>query len=196
MPNTPPDYCPDCGGRLEAVDPPSVQQCEDCGEYEFFNPIPTARVAVLDSGGRSPPGSAAKPHDGDAVLLVKVDIPDRDLWGTPGGMVEAGEDPDVAGARELEEETTLTVDPEDMVLFDSRTFVKFEATHKTCLCYAVDAADVAGTPAADDEVAEARFWTPAELAAAEDRLLTSWPEAYKDLQWWVDEGRAALDRAD
>ncbi|WP_123533157.1 NUDIX domain-containing protein [Halosimplex salinum] len=194
MPNTPPDYCPSCGGRLEPVDPPAVQRCADCGEYEFFNPIPTARIAVLDSGGRSLPGSAATPHDGDGVLLVKVDVPDRDLWGTPGGMVEAGEDPDVAGARELEEETTLTVDPADLVLFDARTFVKFEATHKTCLCYAVDAADVSGTPEADDEVADARFWTPDELAAAEDRLLTSWPEAYKDLQWWVDEGRAALER--
>lgn len=178
MPNTPPDYCPDCGGRLEPVDPPAVQRCADCGEYEFFNPIPTARVAVLD---------------GDAVLLVKVDVPDRDLWGTPGGMVEAGEDPDVAGARELEEETTLTVDPTDLVLFDARTFIKFEATHKTCLCYAVDAADVSGTPEADDEVAEVRFWTPAELDAAEDRLLTNWPEAYKDLRWWVENGRAALD---
>jgi len=197
MPNTPPDYCPDCGGPLEAVDPPAVQRCGDCGEYEFFNPIPTARLAVLDSGGRSPPGSAARPHDGAGVLLVKVDVPDRDLWGTPGGMVEAGEDPGEAGARELEEETTLSADPDDLVLFDARTFVKFEATHKTCLCYAVDYGDVSGTPEADDEVTEARFWTPAELAAADGhRLLTSWPEAYKDLEWWVEEGRTALERTD
>ncbi|MFB6139819.1 MAG: NUDIX hydrolase [Halosimplex sp.] len=166
MPNTPPDYCPDCGGELEPVDPPTVQRCVECGEYEFFNPIPTARIAVLD---------------GDAVLLVKVDVPDRDLWDTPGGMVEAGEDPDAVGARELEEETTLSVDPDDLVLFDARTFVKFEATHKTCLCYAVDYADVRGTPEADDEVVEAGFWTPEELAAADGhRLVTSWPEAYKD----------------
>ncbi|QLH82729.1 NUDIX hydrolase [Halosimplex pelagicum] len=193
MPNTPPDHCPDCGGRLEPVDPPAVQRCGDCGEYEFFNPIPTARVAVLDGTSSADEPSRA---DETSVLLAKVDVPDRDLWGTPGGMVEAGEDPDVAGARELDEETTLTVDPDDLALFDARTFVKFEATHKTCLCYAVDYADVSGTPRADDEVAAARFWTPAELAAADGhRLLTSWPESYKRLEWWVEEGRAALDRA-
>ncbi|WP_436910021.1 NUDIX domain-containing protein [Halosimplex marinum] len=179
MPNRPPDYCPRCGGRLEPVDPPSVQRCGECGNLEFFNPIPTARLAVLDA---------------DSVLLVKVDAPDRDLWGTPGGMVEAGEDPDVAGARELEEETTLTVDPDDLALFDARTFAKFGEVQKTCLCYAVDYADVSGTPAADDEVADARFWTPEELAAADDRLLTSWPDAYTDPEWWVEEGRAAVDR--
>jgi len=180
MANSPPDYCAYCGAELEAVDPPSVHYCESCDDYVFHNPIPTARVAVLD---------------GDAVLLVKVDVDGMDIWGTPGGMVEGAEDPDVTGARELEEETTLSVDPADMVLFDARSFVKFGTTHKTCLCYAVDAADVRGTPAADDEVAAARFWTPDELAAAPDGLLTSWPEAYKDLDWWVDNGRAALERA-
>jgi len=187
MPNTPPDYCPDCGGRLEAVDPPAVQRCGECGEYEFYNPIPTARVAVLGEGAE---------EESASLLLVKVDVPDRDLWGTPGGMVEAGEDPDVAGARELEEETTLTVDPDDLALFDARTFAKFGDVQKTYLCYAVEYRDVSGTPEADDEVAAARFWTPAELATADDRLLTSWPEAYKELEWWVEEARAALDRTE
>lgn len=195
MVNRPPEFCPYCGTELAAVDPPTVHRCDACEEYVFHNPIPTPRLAVLDSEERSSSDSAATPHDGDAILLVKVDLPDRDLWGTPGGMVEAGEDPDVAGARELEEETTLRVDPDDLVLFDARTFAKFGEVQKTCLCYAVDAADVAGTPEADDEVAEARFWTPDELADADDRLLTSWPEDYKDLQWWVDNARAALDSA-
>lgn len=180
MANEPPDFCPYCGTKLSPVDPPTFHHCETCDDYVFHNPIPTARLAVLD---------------GDSILLVKVDLPDRDLWGTPGGMVEAGEDPDVAGARELEEETTLVVDPDDLVLFDARTFAKFGTTDKTVLAYAVDFADVSGSPTADDEVAAARFWTPAELDAAEDRLLTSWPEAYKNVEWWVENARAALDRA-
>ena len=69
IPSTPPEYCPDCDGRLQAVDPPAVQRCGDCGEYEFFDPIPTAQVAVLD---------------GDAVLLVTVDLPERNRSGKPG----------------------------------------------------------------------------------------------------------------
>lgn len=180
MVNELPDFCPRCGGELSPVEPPTAQFCVDCDDYVFYNPSPTARVAVLD---------------GDAVLLVKVDVPDDDLWGTPGGMVEADEDPDVAGARELREETTLQVDPADLVLFDARTFAKFGRVQKTCLAYAVDAADVDGDPRAADEVADARYWTPGELDGASDRLLTSWPPAYTDLRWWVEHARAALDRA-
>ena len=146
----------------------------------IYHPSPTARVAVVDDR---------------SILLVKVDVPDRDLWGTPGGFVEAGEGPDVAGVRELEEETTLRAAPEDLVLFDARTFPKFGTMHKTYVCYALDAADAEGEPQPDHEVADARYWTPAELAAADDRLLTSWPEAYKDLEWWLEKARSALARA-
>ena len=182
MVNEPPDYCGYCGGELTPIDPPSAHRCPSCEEYVFYNPIPTARLAILD---------------GDAILLGRVPVPDRNLWATPGGMVEAGEDPDVTGARELDEETGLTVDPDDLVLFDARTFVKFEATHKTSLCYAVDAGDVAGTPAALDEISEARYWTVEEFRNSPATLGdgTNVPEAHADLSWWVEEGRAALERA-
>lgn len=180
MGNVPPDHCHYCGGELAPVEPPTVHRCPACDEYVFYNPIPTARVAVLD---------------GESLLLVKVAHSELDLWGTPGGMVEGVEDPDVTGARELAEETTLSVDPGDLVLFDARTFVKFEATHKTSLAYAADAADVEGEPEAADEVAAARYWTVDEFRRADDELLTSWPDAHRDLEWWVRRARAALDRS-
>lgn len=179
MVNEPPEHCPRCGERVTPVDPPSAFSCESCDEPVFHNPTPTARLAVLD---------------GDAILLVKVDLPDRDLWGTPGGMVEPGEDPDEAGARELREETTLVVDPTDLVLFDARSFPKFGRFHKTYLAYAVAADDVSGTPTADHEVADARFWTADAFAAAPDRLLTSWPDDYQRIDWWIEHARAALER--
>ena len=180
MTNEPPDYCGYCGGELSSVDPPTVNRCADCGEYVFFNPVPTARLAVVD---------------GDEILLGRVDVPDRELWATPGGMVEAGEDPDVAGARELEEEMGLEVDPADLVLFDARTFVKFEATHKTSLCYAVDAADVSGTPEPIEEVVDARYWPLEEFERSTATLGTNIPERHQSLRWWVEEGQAALDAA-
>jgi 8-oxo-dGTP diphosphatase len=183
MANEPPDFCPYCSSELAPVDPPSAHHCDDCEEYVFFNPVPTARLAILD---------------GDEILLGRVPLPDRDLWATPGGMVEAGEDPDVAGARELREETGLRVDPGDLVLFDARTFVKFEATHKTSLCYAVDAADVRGTPEARAELMNTRYWTVGEFTDVAATLGdgTNVPAAHADLSWWVEEGRAALERAD
>lgn len=177
MGNEPPEFCPYCGMELEPVDPPLAHWCGACGDHVFHNPTPAARVAVLD---------------GDRLLLVKVDVPDRDLWGTPGGMVEPGEHPHEAGARELAEETGLRVDPADLVLFDARTFVKFERVDKVSISYAVDAADVTGELRAGDEPAEARFWSAAEFDAGDDRLLTSWPEAHKELGWWLEHARAAL----
>lgn len=180
MVNEPPDYCGYCGGELSPVDPPGTYRCEYCEEYVFFNPVPAARLAILG---------------GEEILLGRVNVPDRQLWATPGGMVEAGEDPDVAGARELEEEMGLVVDPDDLVLFDARTFVKFEATHKTSICYAADVADVAGTPRALDEVIDARYWSVEEFEASAATLGdgSNVPEAHADLRWWVEEGRAALD---
>jgi ADP-ribose pyrophosphatase YjhB (NUDIX family) len=177
MGNEPPEFCHYCGGELSAVDAPTVHHCESYGEYVFYNPAPCTRVAIVDD---------------DAVLLVKVDHAGPDMWGTPGGMVEAGENPDQAGARELEEETTLAVDPDDLVLFDVRSFAKFDRVHKTYLTYAVDAVSVRGSPRADDEVAMARYWTPEEFDAVEDTLLTSWPDPYQDLEWWVESARTAL----
>ncbi|WP_440008910.1 NUDIX hydrolase [Halomicrococcus sp. SG-WS-1] len=178
MVNEPPDFCPRCGDRLSPVDPPTYYYCKSCDDNVFHNPIPTARLAVVD---------------GQSLLLVKVNVPDRNLWGTPGGMVEAGEHPDETAARELNEETTVSVDPDDLVLFDARTFPKFGTIHKTYLAYAVDAANVNGKPQAAHEVAAARYWTPEALKAADDRLLTSWPSAYKNLQWWLENAKAALN---
>lgn len=175
MGNYPPDYCPYCGSELSDANPPTAYYCESCGDYVFHNPTPAARVAVLD---------------GDRILLVKVES--RDLWGTPGGMVEAGEDPDEAGARELREETGLTVDPDDLVLFDARTFSKFDRMPKTSISYAVDRSKVGGSPRPGEEPGAVEFRSPAELAAGEGRLLTSWPDAHRDLEWWLREGRAAL----
>ncbi len=177
MGREPPQFCPYCGTALSPVDPPGIHHCGNCDEPVFYSPDPCARLAVLDD---------------DSLLLVKVDIPDRELWGTPGGMVESDEDPDEAAARELEEETTLAVDPTDLVLFDTRTFAKFGTFQKTYICFAVDASAVSGTPQADHEVAAAQFFTLEEFDASDGQLLTSWPEAYKDLRWWVDSARTAL----
>jgi len=187
MVNEPPDFCPHCGGELVGVDEPTVQRCVDCEESVFYNPVPSARVAVLDSGGRSPPGSAAKPHDGDAMLLVTR--PDG-TWISPGGKVEVGTDPDEHAALELEAETSLVVDPDDLVLFDTATYVVTEIQHTVGIRFAVDYEDVSGEIEAGSDAGAARFWTAEELAATDEPTLD--PDLFRT---WVEGGRAALERA-
>lgn len=184
MVNEPPDYCPHCGGALTGVDEPTVQRCTDCEEYVFYNPVPSARVAVLDSGERSPPGSAATPRDDVAMLLVTR--PDG-KWISPGGKVEVGNDPDEHAALELEEETSLVVDPDDLVLFDTATYVVTGTQHTVGIRFAVDWADVRGEIEAGSDAGAARFWTEDELAATDDPAIDR-----ERFRLWVDRGRAAL----
>jgi 8-oxo-dGTP diphosphatase len=146
MVNSPFDFCPYCGAKLEGVDEPTVQWCESCEQCVFYNPTPSARLAVLD---------------GEAMLLVTR--PDG-RWITPGGKVEVRTDPDEHAAIELEEETSLVVDPDDLVLFDTGTYVVDEALHCTGIRFAVERADTSGTIEAGSDAGDAKFWTADELA--------------------------------
>lgn len=64
-------------------------------------------------------------HD-DKILIVRRSKTDtrRPLqWDLPGGMVEEGEDPNLAAAREIEEEAGIIVDPRHMDLVFAGTKV-------------------------------------------------------------------------
>lgn len=54
------------------------------------------------------------------LLLQERDehpVIDPEKWGPPGGHLEPGEDPAAGAARELLEETTVALDPDDLVLW-------------------------------------------------------------------------------
>jgi 8-oxo-dGTP diphosphatase len=61
---------------------------------------------------------AAALVDSDRRILLQQRAPDRamaGLWEFPGGKVETGEYPELALARELEEELGLAIDPESLI---------------------------------------------------------------------------------
>jgi ADP-ribose pyrophosphatase YjhB (NUDIX family) len=187
MANRPPDHCPTCGTAVTAVET-GVYRCASCEEYVFHNPVPNARVAVVD---------------GDRVLLVeianwaRIEEPPAEPtseWQLPGGHVELGEQPAAGAARELEEETDLSVNPTDLDLFDAVTRQAVEGSHAVVLLYAVDRADTTGTLSADSDAADARFWTPAELADSKAfyRELHDEPADYRDLTGVLERASAAL----
>lgn len=99
--------------------------------------------------------------DGPRVLVVKRGRPPGEgLWSVPGGRLEAGETLAQAVAREVREETGLTVEVGPFVCVIERFGEDF---HFVILDYL--ARVVGGTLAAATDAADARWVTDQELAA-------------------------------
>jgi ADP-ribose pyrophosphatase YjhB (NUDIX family) len=162
-----PTYCTSCGGRLQSESRIVEFVCAHCGTRTFQNPAPNARVAVVERR------AAAE----DRLLLVEIadsgrvgDPPYHDSeWMLPGGHPEYREQPREAAARELEEETGLTVDPSALVPID--TVSRWVVAEKRGLValYAVERARTAGELTGEDDATDAQFWTPSDLTAAAER---------------------------
>lgn len=119
--------------------------------------------------------------DDDRVLLLRggdPGAPERGQWWfTPGGGLESGEQPEQAAARELAEETGLSVDPAALgepvhkrvteFRLDGRDYRQSE--HYYLLRVPSHEVDVSGPDAVvDPGVTDHRWWSLAELQSSAD----------------------------
>jgi|AntRauTorcE11898_2_1112593.scaffolds.fasta_scaffold04925_3 ADP-ribose pyrophosphatase YjhB (NUDIX family) len=156
MTTYPATHCPYCGTELgsRVVDGRDRQHCERCERVVWQNPVPCAGVAVVD------------PERG--VLLAQRGIePGVGEWTIPGGHMEVEETAEIAGTRELEEETDLAVDPDAVELLDVFNAKPFDGKHVVSIGYVTHADDAIGTPAAGPEVQAVGWFTPSEFAASD-----------------------------
>ena len=106
-------------------------------------------------------GALVRDHEDRLLVVLRAREPAAGTWSVPGGRVEPGETDAEAVAREVREETGLTVRPGahvGSVLRPGPAGVVYEIHD-----YAAEV--VAGNLAPATDAADARWVTPAELAA-------------------------------
>lgn len=177
--NHPPEYCPYCGAVLDEHATPETSEttmvywCDPCDDYVFYNPTPGGSVAVLD---------------GDRLLLVE-DFRDPGEWKLPEGLIHLGESPREGAARELEEETGLSVDPADLTYFHDES-----DGDGLAMDYAVYRSETSGTLEAGSDATDARFFTPAEFEDSEYVLKHTHVGRFgTDLRWIRETARRAIE---
>jgi ADP-ribose pyrophosphatase YjhB (NUDIX family) len=146
-----PEYCPRCGTELgeRYVEGRERKWCGECERPVYRNAVPCADVAVVD---------------GERVLLVQRGAPPGEgEWTIPGGHLEVDEEPHAGAARELEEETSLSVIPGALTLLETTQLEPYEKKHVVSTAFAVSADDVEGTASAGSD-AEAVEWVTREEA--------------------------------
>lgn len=179
MANQPPDYCHYCGSELRPIEEPMIFSCGACEQYVYYNPTPGGSTAVVD---------------GDRVLLVE-DVRSPGEWKLPAGRIDCGESAREGVARELEEETGLSVDPGDLVYFYDSAGEPVEGQYMVNIDFAIRRAKTTGDVEAGSDAIDARFWTPDEFAASENSIKHTHFDRFgtDSLPWLLGQARDALE---
>ena len=152
-----PEYCPRCGTELgeRYVEGRVRKWCGECERPVYRNAVPCADVAVVDS---------------ERVLLVQRGAPPGEgEWTIPGGHLEFEEEPRVGAARELREETGLSVEPGALTLLEVTQLEPYREKHVVSTAYAVGVDAVSGTPEAGSDAAAVEWVTREEAADRDTR---------------------------
>ncbi len=102
----------------------------------------------------------------DQILVVRrARAPANGLFSLPGGVVEIGETLMQAVAREVREETSLTIEPVGLAGFrEAITRDRDDRVERHFVILPFAARWLAGEPLLNEELSEARWLHPAELA--------------------------------
>lgn len=168
-----PSFCADCGAPLERrrADGRDRPYCPDCDTIRWQNPKPFAGVAVVRDG---------------QVLLVERGTPPRvGRWSLPAGYLEYDESPAACAVRELEEETGIAVDPDDLSILDAVGIEHPDGTRVVGTLYRARATSADGEARAGSDASAVGYWRPTALFAADGEQI-SFPVYRRVLRRAVD----------
>lgn len=148
-------FCLRCGGLLKSLtrqgDTRRRQVCTACGRVAYRNAKPCAGVLVVREG---------------RLLLVRRAIkPYRGWWDIPGGFLEDDELPAAGAVREVEEETGLRVETEDLFGFYIGQYARAHGG-MSCLNIYFLGRVVGGREQPGQEATELGWFAPQELPEA------------------------------
>jgi 8-oxo-dGTP diphosphatase len=143
-------HCPRCANELTRQD--TAVACAACGFLFYAHSAVTVNVLPEDDDGR-------------ALLARRGVEPFHGLWDAIGGFLEEGEHPLAGVRREVQEETGLTFEPDELLgIWMGRYGADERATLN--LFWTGRLGDGAPHPA--DDVAELRWFGADELPAADE----------------------------
>lgn len=149
-------FCPECGSSLtqKEVDGRNRLFCRECSEVIWQNPKPVAWLLV---------------QKGEEYLLVKrAHQPDKGEWDVPGGFLELEESFEEAAVRELEEETGVEIDSEEIEMYDTLSFGRADE-HVIGVVFHAQIDEKPELKAMDD-AEEARFWSVEDIEGSNEVL--------------------------
>jgi ADP-ribose pyrophosphatase YjhB (NUDIX family) len=148
-------FCPSCGAETEVVRIEGEPQdfCPSCGEVIWRNSIPWAGVSLVSD-------------EGAIVMIKRGNEPDRGRWSVPAGFLELGEHPRKAAVRELEEESGLVVQSEQLSIAECVTSSHPDGTETFGVVYAGKLRECTGEMAASDDADDIKVTGPSELELA------------------------------
>ena len=153
-----PNYCTECGSKLETrrIEGRKRAYCKHCEAAVYRNSKPCGGVLVVD--------------DKQVLLVKRTNPPAAGSWSLPAGFLEVDEPPETATARELHEETGITVSPADLELFETNLVDHGDGTHVLVIIYRTSRKRVSGTVQAGSDAADARFWDIDDLFDAGESI--------------------------
>lgn len=137
-------YCPFCGEANRKLRDAPHRKCPACGLHDWRNPAPAVGCAILSP---SPGGKGLR-----VLLSRRAAAPKKGEWDLVGGFVDAGETPEEAVRREVEEETGCG-------LAETRAHGAAAGTYdREATLNFLFTGRIEGEPQASDDSAELRWW--------------------------------------
>jgi NAD+ diphosphatase len=168
-------FCGRCGSPMTAVQGGHVMQCAACAHQQFPRLDPAVIVLVTD---------------GERALLGRQPAWPPGRYSTVAGFVEPGESLEDAVAREVREETGVSVDE---IVYHSSQPWPFPSSLMLGFTAHARGTDI---DLSGDELEDARWFTRAQLAAGEIALPTTHSISFRLIEDWYDSDATTPLRAE